>query len=111
MKHGSPLRTCVGCRHVEDQHQLMRWVVDAEEPTRVIPDHDRRRPGRGAWLHPNTECAQLAVRRRGFSRAFKTGNLNHDLDALLAALSDRPTQGGPDTIPTPESGSEAVETR
>jgi len=42
-------------------------------------------------LHPDPECARLAVRRRGFSRAFRSGGIIHDLDALLAALSDRPS--------------------
>lgn len=86
-----PQRTCVGCREVTDQFQLLRWVRDAEDPSRVVADHSRGRSGRGAWLHPDPECARLAVRRRGFSRAFRSGGIVHDLDALLAALSDRPS--------------------
>jgi uncharacterized protein len=37
----------------------------------VLPDPDRRAPGRGAHLHPATECFDLAVRRKAFPRAFK----------------------------------------
>ncbi|HEY3508497.1 MAG TPA: YlxR family protein [Kribbella sp.] len=37
----------------------------------VLPDPDRRAPGRGAHLHPAIECLDLAVRRKAFPRAFK----------------------------------------
>jgi predicted RNA-binding protein YlxR (DUF448 family) len=35
----------------------------------VVPDPERRRPGRGAWLHPDVSCLDLAVRRKAFGRA------------------------------------------
>jgi hypothetical protein len=28
-------------------------------------------PGRGAWLHPTSECFELAVRRKAFGRALR----------------------------------------
>lgn len=37
----------------------------------MLPDPARRAPGRGAHLHPTTECFGLAVRRKAFPRAFK----------------------------------------
>jgi predicted RNA-binding protein YlxR (DUF448 family) len=37
----------------------------------VLPDPDHRAPGRGAHLHPVTECLDLAERRKAFPRAFK----------------------------------------
>ena len=37
----------------------------------VLPDPERRRPGRGAWLHPDLSCLDLAVRRRAFGRALR----------------------------------------
>src|SRR3954463_16119773 len=37
----------------------------------VVPDLRRRIAGRGAWLHPATRCAELAVRRRAFARALR----------------------------------------
>jgi predicted RNA-binding protein YlxR (DUF448 family) len=37
----------------------------------VLADPDRRAPGRGAHLHPATECFDLAVRRKAFPRAFR----------------------------------------
>jgi uncharacterized protein len=37
----------------------------------ITPDPAGRLPGRGAHLHPDLECFDLAVRRRAFSRAFR----------------------------------------
>ncbi|GEL17845.1 hypothetical protein PA7_16820 [Pseudonocardia asaccharolytica DSM 44247 = NBRC 16224] len=37
----------------------------------LIPDPRRRRPGRGAWLHPDLECLGRAERRSAFSRALR----------------------------------------
>lgn len=68
----APLRTCVGCRRREDQELLVRLVLDPDTETRsVTPDPRRRLPGRGAWLHPQVDCLQTAVRRRAFHRAFR----------------------------------------
>jgi predicted RNA-binding protein YlxR (DUF448 family) len=38
---------------------------------RVVPDLDRSAPGRGAWLHRDGQCAELAQRRRAYARALK----------------------------------------
>ena len=37
----------------------------------VTPDPAGRLSGRGAHLHPDLGCFDLAVRRRAFSRAFR----------------------------------------
>jgi hypothetical protein len=37
----------------------------------VLPDPDRRAPGRGAHLHPVAACLDLAVRRKALPRAFR----------------------------------------
>jgi predicted RNA-binding protein YlxR (DUF448 family) len=57
--------------------ELLRVVVapDAIGPGAVtavrpiVPDPRRRSVGRGAWLHPDQRCVDLAVRRRAFARA------------------------------------------
>jgi uncharacterized protein len=38
----------------------------------VLPDPEHRRPGRGAWLHPDLSCLDLAVRRRACGRALRS---------------------------------------
>lgn len=37
----------------------------------VVPDPCGRLPGRGASLHPDLGCLELAERRRAFPRAFR----------------------------------------
>jgi len=37
----------------------------------VLPDPEATAPGRGAHLHPTTECYDLAVRRKAFGRALR----------------------------------------
>ena len=77
----APTRTCVGCRRRAEQSELLRVVADRasmQEPSpdggsrlvrRLRPDSRARLPGRGAWLHPEPECFDQAVRRRAFTRA------------------------------------------
>ena len=45
---------------------------DAHGQPVVVPDPDATAPGRGAHLHPTTECYDLAVRRKAFGRALRT---------------------------------------
>jgi predicted RNA-binding protein YlxR (DUF448 family) len=37
----------------------------------LVPDPRRRIAGRGAWLHLDQRCVELAVRRRAFVRALR----------------------------------------
>lgn len=96
MNFRRPTRTCIGCRQRAAAAELFRVVVapDAigkvstelrtpEAPSRsdelgdgpvalpVVPDTRRRIPGRGAWLHPDLRCVELAERRRAFARALR----------------------------------------
>jgi len=57
----------------------------------VLPDPDHRAPGRGAHLHPVTECLDLAERRKAFPRAFR---VQGPLDvSLVRDLIERPRVG------------------
>ncbi|WAX57516.1 YlxR family protein [Jatrophihabitans cynanchi] len=81
-----PVRTCIGCRKRASAAELLRVVVTSgaigqaharPEGDRgpvalpVVPDPRRRAPGRGAWLHRDLECVELAERRRAFARALR----------------------------------------
>nr|WP_255502351.1 YlxR family protein [Cellulomonas sp. JH27-2] len=46
----------------------MRVVVVHDQ---LVVDVGRSMPGRGAWLHPDPGCLDLAVRRRAFGRALR----------------------------------------
>ncbi|HZG89781.1 MAG TPA: YlxR family protein [Pseudonocardia sp.] len=63
-----PVRTCVGCRSRVEADGLLRVVAEHGE---LVPDPRRRRTGRGAWLHPVSECLDRAERRSAFPRALR----------------------------------------
>ncbi len=67
-----PVRTCVGCRVRASRAVLLRVVaVEAGDITVVAPDPHLRLAGRGAWLHPDLSCLELAERRRAIPRALR----------------------------------------
>ena len=59
---------CVGCRAKAPAPALHRFVRAGGA---VVPDPTGTAPGRGAWLHPDPACFELALTRKGFQRAFR----------------------------------------
>ena len=87
-----PERTCVGCRQVAPREQLVRLVRESapeDRAPRVRVDPTGSVPGRGAWLHPDAACLDLALRRGGVARSFRgavdTGHLARDLESFEPA--------------------------
>ena len=74
LRPGHPLRTCIGCRGADSRSALLRVVLGpgVDGIPVVVPDPERRLPGRGASLHPVVSCLDLAVRRRAFGRALRS---------------------------------------
>jgi len=63
-----PVRTCVGCRQRASKSVLLRVTLVSDE---LILDLHAIKPGRGAWLHPVSECLEKAIQRNAFGRALK----------------------------------------
>jgi predicted RNA-binding protein YlxR (DUF448 family) len=63
-----PVRTCVGCRERSAKSELLRVVA---EDGVLTPDPAGRRPGRGASVHRDPRCVDLADKRRAFPRALR----------------------------------------
>lgn len=93
-----PVRTCIGCRRQVAQDDVVRLALTASDdagstsPT-VVWDIGRVLPGRGAWLHPQPECFETAVKRKAFHRAFRQSvdATSLDLQTMLAPTApDRP---------------------
>jgi predicted RNA-binding protein YlxR (DUF448 family) len=82
-----PTRTCVACRQAQGRRGLLR--VARVPDGAVVYDAGGRAPGRGAYLHADAECIQLARRRRALDRALKTQVPEH-LWADLAAAAGQP---------------------
>ncbi|MFD3686162.1 YlxR family protein [Nocardiopsis sp. NPDC058631] len=87
-----PVRTCVGCRSRAVQSDLVRLVAVG---TAITPDTRGRRPGRGAYLHDDRRCLELAERRRVWPRAYRrgAGDAGWDLSPV-EALFDAAPRGG-----------------
>lgn len=78
-----PRRTCAGCRAVVDQASLLRAVIDSAG--QLCADPDRRKPGRGVYVHPQRSCLSAAL-RGGFQRALRR-NLQVSPDLLQEAMT------------------------
>ncbi|NLS11096.1 YlxR family protein [Nesterenkonia sp. MY13] len=63
-----PVRTCIGCRQQVEQNTVVRFALEGDQ---VVLDAQRRKPGRGAWLHPSRGCIDTALQRKAFHRAFR----------------------------------------
>lgn len=95
----APMRTCVGCRAVRPQAELLRSRLAPAEPgvaAEVLPDltvqadakrHDLKVSGRSAYVCPARACLERAARRGGFARAFGRRKVAADPAALWAAHS------------------------
>lgn len=67
-----PVRTCIGCRRTAPRSVLLRIVgVQVEGRPTAVPDPAAVRPGRGAWVHRDRGCVELADRRKAFARALR----------------------------------------
>ncbi|GII99399.1 hypothetical protein Slu03_17770 [Sediminihabitans luteus] len=63
----------MGCRGTGERSVLLRAVLDRTDAddARLVVDVARSLPGRGAWVHPDLRCVDLAERRRAWSRALR----------------------------------------
>ena len=62
------VRTCLGCRIGADRSALLRVVA---RDGVAIPDPSATLPGRGAWVHPTSDCVDKAIARKAFGRALR----------------------------------------
>jgi len=61
------IRTCVACRQEAGKGALIRLVRGPDGSTAVDPTGHA--PGRGAYLHRNQECIEIARKRRQLERS------------------------------------------
>ncbi|BBY29393.1 YlxR family protein [Mycolicibacterium sediminis] len=68
-----PIRTCIGCRGRELAVDLLRVTAESDGNGEYVltVDSAGNLPGRGAWLHPDQQCLDTAIRRRAFTRALR----------------------------------------
>jgi len=81
-----PIRTCTGCHTTSERAALVRVVLDPAG--RVVVDHGKRLPGRGAWLHAQRACVESVVKGSGFSKSFRRKTRPLDVEQLWQALNE-----------------------
>lgn len=86
MSRKEPRRTCVGCR-TEREKQELRRVVRTPDGA-VCVDSGGRMPGRGAYVCPNPECLDRAVRSRALERALRGPVAPEIVQALRQSVSE-----------------------
>ncbi|WP_230531733.1 RNA-binding protein [Microvirga roseola] len=86
MPRHEPERTCIVTREAKAPAELIRFVLGPDH--QVVPDLKHKLPGRGVWITARRTMIEEAVKRRLFSRAFKTEarapvSLPQDIERML----------------------------
>ena len=64
-----PMRQCVGCREMKPKRELIRVIRTSEDE--ILIDATGKKNGRGAYICPNRECLEKAVKSKGLERSLK----------------------------------------
>ena len=65
----TPERMCIVCRIQRPKKELLRIVKSKEG--NIFLDFTGKKPGRGAYICPTTECLAKAEKNKGLERSFK----------------------------------------
>jgi len=78
-----PLRMCVGCREMKNKKELIRIVRSPEGSIEI--DQSGKKSGRGAYICPQLDCLQQAIKGKRLQKA-----LEHDIpDEVLEKLKSQ----------------------
>ena len=64
-----PMRQCTGCGEMKNKKEMMRVLRTPEGET--VLDKTGKKNGRGAYICPESECLQKAIKCKGLERSFK----------------------------------------
>lgn len=79
-----PQRMCVGCREMKNKRDLLRVVRTPEGSIEV--DSTGKKSGRGAYLCPDPECLNQAVKGKRLQKALEHEISNDILDIIREQL-------------------------
>ncbi|MCL2227931.1 MAG: YlxR family protein [Oscillospiraceae bacterium] len=86
-----PMRQCLGCREMKPKHELVRAVKSPGGE--VSLDFNEKKPGRGAYVCPDSSCLKRAVKSKALSRAFGVEIPQSVIDALSEQMEDLDVAG------------------
>lgn len=81
-----PLRMCTGCGEHKPKKELVRVVKSPEGE--ITLDISGKKPGRGAYICPETACLQKARKARRLEKAFSCQIPETVYDAMEKELTD-----------------------
>ena len=64
-----PQRMCVGCREMKNKKELIRIVRTPDDS--ILIDSTGKKSGRGAYVCPDAQCFNLAVKGKSFEKALE----------------------------------------
>ena len=79
-----PLRQCTGCRISKAKNDLIRVIKTPEDI--ICLDKTGRQKGRGAYICPNKDCLEKAIKSKGLEKALKCEIPKEIYDTLLKEL-------------------------
>lgn len=79
------VRKCSACKERADKSDLIRVVKNSDG---VFIDVSGKADGRGAYIHKNKRCIELAKKKKVLNYAFKTAVSDEVYDALDSQLED-----------------------
>lgn len=65
-----PQRTCVACRQIKNQRDLIHLVLEPNGNVQV--DISNNLSGRGAYLCPKRECWEIGIRKNRLDSSLRT---------------------------------------
>ena len=68
-KRKMPVRQCVGCQEMKNKKEIIRIIRTNEQE--FLLDTTGKKNGRGAYLCPDPECFEKAVKNKGLERSFR----------------------------------------
>ena len=81
-----PQRRCVGCNNMKDKKELIRVVSSAEGEVSI--DKIGKKPGRGAYVCPTSECITKAVKEKRLEKALDVAIGSEIYEKLLEELNN-----------------------
>ena len=81
-----PQRRCVGCNNMKDKRELIRVVRSAEGEVSI--DKIGKKPGKGEYVCPTSECITKAVKEKRLEKALDVAIGTEIYEKLLEELNN-----------------------
>lgn len=65
-----PMRKCMGCQEMKNKKELIRIVRTPEGE--IVIDRTGKKSGRGAYICPQMDCLEKAIKHKAIERALET---------------------------------------